>query len=118
MTYLEFVEKAIAQDSRNVFTKYGGNLDIVPDTLRSFYEEKNPLDVEINFTRFISADKLAAVQTEYSYLNAQFVFATCNGDPVFLHDGCIYTVPHGAKGSNWELLAKDIETYFSTLFFD
>jgi len=118
MTYLEFVEKAIAQDSRNVFAKYDGNLDVVPDTLRIFYKEKNPLDVEINFTRFISADKLAAIQTEYHYLNAQFVFATCNGDPVFLHDGCIYTVPHGIKEPKWELLAKDIETYYSTLLLD
>ena len=118
MNYFEFVEKAIAQDSRNIFAKYDGNLDVVPENLRIFYKEKNPFDVEINFTGFISADKLTAVKTEYSYLNAQFVFATCNGDPVFLHDGCVYTVPHGIKEPQWELLAKDIETYYLILLSD
>ena len=39
-------------------------------------------------------------------------------DPVFLHNGCIYTVPHGIKEPKWELLAKDIETYYSTLFLE
>ena len=39
-------------------------------------------------------------------------------DPVLLHNGCIYTVSHGIKEPKWELLAKDIETYYSTLFLE
>ncbi len=118
MDYLEFAKKAIAQDKRNIFSEYDGNLDIVPDALKTFYKDTNPSDVEINCVRFSPAEKLAAMQMEYSYLNAQFVFATCNGDPIFLHDGYVYTAPHGVKNPKWELLAKDIKSYFSSLFLE
>ena len=117
MKYSEFVKKAVLQDERNIFSKYDGNLDCVPDVLKIFYKESNPVNVEINYTRFLPVEKLDSLQAEYSYLNAQFIFATCNGDPIFLHDGSVYTVPHGVKNPKWELLAKDIETYLSSLYY-
>lgn len=117
MDYSEFAKKAIMQDKRNVFSEYSGNLDAVPNVLKAFYKEHNPSDVEINYVHFSSAEELVTLQEEHSYLNAQFVFATCNGDPIFLHDGCVYTSPHGVKNPKWELLAKDIKAYFSSLFF-
>ena len=43
-------------------------------------------------------------------------FATCNGDPIFLNSGYVYTTSHGVNNPEWELLAKDIESYFSTFF--
>lgn len=118
MEYSEFEKKAILYDARNSFSKFEGNLDFVPDVLKPFYEKSNPLDVEINCVRFFPIAKLDSLQVEYAFLNAQFVFATCNGDPVFLHDGCVYTAPHGVKKTEWELLAKDIETYFESLFLE
>lgn len=115
MNFLEFAEKAILYDKRNLFSKYEGKLDCIPDEMKNFYKESNPVDVEINSVRFIQANELYAIQSEYSYLNAQFVFATCNGDPIFLHDGCVYTAPHGVKTPIWELLSKNIETYLFSL---
>lgn len=116
MKYSEFVRKAVLLDNRNVFSKYNGNLNCVPEFLKTFYRENNPSDVEINYVRFTPAEKLDALQTEYAYLNAQFIFATCNGDPIFLHNGCVYTTSHGIKNPKWELLYNDIEAYFSSLF--
>lgn len=115
MEYSEFAKKVVLHDTRNRFAKFDGNLDCVPDVLKTFYKENNPLDVEINSVRFLPVEKLDSLQEEYAFLNAQFVFATCNGDPIFLHDGCVYTAPHGVKKPEWELLAKDIETYFESL---
>lgn len=116
MDYLEFVEKATVQDKENIFSKYDGNLDSVPDDLKTFYSGNNPVNVEINCVRFSPADELSTMQAQYSYLNAQFIFATCNGDPIFLHDGHVYTTPHGVKNPKWELLAKDMKTFFLLCF--
>lgn len=118
MKYSEFSEKVILQDNQNIFSKYDGNLACVPDVLKQFYKENNPIDVEINGVRFVPAEKLYAIQLEYSYLKAEFIFATCNGDPIFWHTGCIYTVPHGVKTPKWELLSKNIETYLFSLLIE
>ena len=67
MEYSEFAEKAILQDKRNVFSKYDSNLDAVPDIIKTFYRNNNPLNVEINAIRFIPSEELDAIQSEYSY---------------------------------------------------
>lgn len=118
MKYSEFVKKSVLYDARNSFAKYDGNLDCVPDVLKDFYKESNPLDVEIDCVRFLPAEKLDSLQVEYAFLKAQFVFATFNGDPIFLHDGSVYTAPHGVKNPKWELLADNIETYFESLLLE
>ena len=115
MEFSKFVEKAILYDKRNTFSKYNGDLDGIPDVLKDLYRESNPIDVEFNNIRFFPVEELSDLQEEYSYLNAQFVFATCNGDPIFLHDGCVYTAPHGVKEPKWELLSKSVEAYFTEL---
>ena len=115
MDFSKFVEKAILYDRRNTFSKYDGNLDELPDVLKEFYRESNPIDVEVNNVRFYSVEDLSDLQAEYSYLNAQFVFATCNGDPIFLHDRFVYSAPHGVRNPKWELQSEDIETYLSSL---
>ncbi|GHV51349.1 hypothetical protein FACS1894216_05230 [Synergistales bacterium] len=115
MDFSRFVANVIGQDSRNRFEKYDGNLDIVPYEFKPFYREYNPVDVEvaseIGDVRFCPADDLAELQSEYAYLNAQFVFATTNGDPIFFHEGQIYTCPHGMKEPEWEIL-DSIDWFF------
>lgn len=115
MDFSEVVKKAILYDKRNVFSQYDGDLSGIPDELKTFYKDNNPTDVEVNGVRFFAAKDLSDLQTEYSYLSAQFVFATCNGDPIFLHNGHVYTAPHGVKKTKWELKAENIEAYFLSL---
>ena len=114
MDFTDFAEKAVKQDRRNIFTKYDGNLDIVPDMLKSFYRDYNPVDVEINgeigAVRFCPAEGLDDLQHEYAYIGAQFILATCNSDPIFYSDGKIYTCPHGIQDPKWEII--DVETLF------
>lgn len=69
----EFEKKAVLHDTRNRFTKFDGNLDCVPDVLKTFYKESNPLDVEINSVRFLPVEKLDSLQAEYAFLNAQLI---------------------------------------------
>ena len=112
MDFSKFVERAVQYDKRNTFSKYYGDLTGLPDVLKDFYRESNPIDVEFNNIHFFPVEELNDLQEEYSYLTAQFVFATCNGDPIFLHDGCVYTAPHGVEDPKWELLSTSVDTYF------
>lgn len=120
MDYLSFVVKAKAQDKKNIFTKYDGNLSFVPNELKIFYQKMNPVDVELDCdgisVHFWPATELEALQSEYAYLDVKFVFATCNGDPIFLNEGKIYICPHGVHDPKHKLVAQNIEDYLSTLF--
>lgn len=115
MDFTYFVRKAISYDNRNAFSQYSGDLTGIPEQMKSFYKENNPVDVEVNFIRFYAVEELSELQDEYSYLNAQFVFATCNGDPIFYHEGKIYTSPHGVDKPEWELIGENVETFFKSI---
>lgn len=79
-----------------------------------FYKKYNPVNVEIDMYNFIPADKLEEVNTnEYGgYFDSKeipFIFATCNGDPIFFTKGKVYTHPHGtgkATPNSYEKLAN------------
>lgn len=98
MTYKEFVSKVIQQDKRNVFSASDNMSDSVPQSLFTFYQECNPVDVEINTEkygaiRFYGVDELERLCEEYYfYPKDVFIFATCNGDPFFIgKDNQVYT---------------------------
>lgn len=117
MDYSEFVSKAAAQDERNKFMKYVGELGFIPSEARDFYQNFNPVDVEIGMNgssvRLYPVSELTDLQKEYDYLHAQFVFATCNGDPIFLYQGRVYTCPHGVKAPKLEKIADSWNDFFS-----
>ncbi len=119
MNYSEFASKAVAQDKRNKFMKYVGELGFVPNETRDFYQNFNPVDVEVGMNgssiRLYPVSELIELQKEYDYLCVQFVFATCNGDPVFLHQGKIYICAHGVNAPQWEKLADSWNDFFSLL---
>ena len=119
MDYSGFVSKAVVQDKRNKFMKYDGELSFIPSEARDFYQNFNPIDVEIGMNgssvRFYPVLELVDLQKEYDYLHAQFVFATCNGDPIFLYQGHIYTCPHGVTAPKLEKIADNWDNFFSAL---
>lgn len=114
-----FVDKAVAQDARNYFSEYAGSLDGIPDFVKDFYRRNNPVDVEVEINGatiwMIPAEKLEEVRLEYPELGEQFIFATSNGDPIFLHNGSVYTCAHGVSQADWEKLADNIESFFSEM---
>ena len=110
-----FVKKAKELDNNNKFEKYSGKLwNKIPSQLMLFYKKYNPVNVEIDMYNFIPADKLEEVNTnEYGgYFDSKeipFIFATCNGDPIFFTKGKVYTHPHGtgkAIPNSYEKLAN------------
>ena len=98
MKYKDFVSRVVQQDARNIFSASKIASDIVPLSLRTFYRECNPVDVEIDTEkygaiRFYGVDELERIREEYYfYPKDVFIFATCNGDPFFMgEDNQVYT---------------------------
>ena len=120
MDYSKFMQLAIAQDSRNLFSSTDSDPSIVPNALKAFYKTCNPVEVDIDFdgvyVHFIPAEELKDIQQEYAYIHAQFIFATCNGDPIFYDHGVIYTCPHGVANPDWEQIADSFDQYLDMLF--
>ena len=116
-----FVEKAIKQDKRNVFSSYKGILMNTPSEFHEFYKEYNPVDVEIKTKKmgniwFCPAERLDEIKSQYSfYPNSVFIFATCNADPIFMEYGKIYT----SYESHYlpELLADSLNTFLDLCFY-
>ena len=115
MDYNILIENAKKQDERNIFGKFTGDISFVPDELKSFYRNADPIDVEVGYdgvsVNLCPAADLINLQDEYADMKVGFVFATCNGDPIFFSDGKVYTCPHGAGVSEWELLAESFEDF-------
>lgn len=118
MTIKDFVIKAIAQDDRNVFEPCN-IVDNLPKDIVEFYKKANPIDVELNFegiiVRFFPYDELEMVQQEYSLPDSAFVFATSNGDPIYLMGGKIYIGLHGSSDNYGELFAESVEKLFDKI---
>ena len=97
-----FVKNALVQDSRNKFDRYSENVDFIPEELKHFFQEYNPVDVEVvmngNIVHFFPVEELQKVQKEYLLGNDSFVFASCNGDPIYLNkNNCICIRCHGLR---------------------
>lgn len=105
----EFVEKAKKQDDRNIFS-ICEDLTSVPAIMKDFYKSFNPVDVEVNmngnFIRFSPFEKLDSLQSEYALKDGRFVFATCNGDPIYLFNDKVYSCYHGTDKITDELMSE------------
>lgn len=115
-----FVQKALAQDKRNYFAPYDGPVDFIPAAFQAFYRDADPKDVEIRSdafgsVRFFPAAELPQQQDAYKMTPKMFVFASVNGDPIFLSGETVYSYAHGCRGAPWEMLAKDLPSFFQKL---
>ena len=114
----DFVKKSMEQDNRNIFEETEVN-EFLPSCIKDFYQKANPIDVEItmdgNTVRFIPADELEDTQSDYSIGNERFIFATCNGDPIYVYEGKIYTCCHGISKIDDELMAENFSSFLDLI---
>ena len=115
MNYDVIVKKMIDFDKRNKF-KRTNNPNI---NLPSFYHSYDPYDVEIDYDcmiiRFCQISKLESLNKEYGYLNVDLVFATNNGDPIFVGKGKIYTCEHGSNNPEFEKIANNFDEFLKKI---
>ena len=81
-----------------------------------FYQVVNPVNVEFEFNdgmvKLEPFESLMALNEQYRYVASDCVFATCNGDPIYIRDGKIYTCIHGSKRIVEEKFAESIKELF------
>lgn len=84
-----------------------------------FYNYYDPIDVYVlydnNEIHFIPYEKIDEVTKEYSFIKCNYVFATCNGDPIFIMDNKVYTCAHGTKNPKYELLSNSFDEFLDIL---
>ena len=118
MNYDIFVQRCLEYDKRNKFNQR--DLNELPAGIPALYAKYDPIDVEVEFKgcalTFIPYSKLTKALKEYSYLNADSVFATSNGDPFFIKNGIVYTCTHGDKEPDIEKVANSFDAFIKMLF--
>ena len=119
MTIKQFVRKAVEQDERNVFTNLKEEIHDIPKEIMDFYKKYNPVDVEVSINnsivRFVPYDELKSVQNEYSLEGDRFIFATSNGEPIYLKESGIYTCLFSKKGIVEEKIIDSFEEYIGLI---
>ena len=114
--FSDFAKKALKQDSRNRFEHFDGDISFIPTVLQAFYENNNPVDVEVKinnaYVRFFPVEELQSLQQEYELGEECFVFASCNGEPVYLKGNKVYTCLFGKMGIAEEKLSDNLKDYF------
>ena len=119
MTFKDFVKKSIEQDERNIFEPSDDTLEIIPEIMKDFYKYYNPIDVEVTINdasvHFFPVNELEDLQEEYNLGKDKYVFASCNGDPVYLENNKVCSGVFGSKGFIPEILADDIYIYLDKL---
>ncbi len=114
MIYDDFVSTLIKNDSRNVFKKVRDN-NKVSQAMPALYSLYDPVDVEFKYnhgiTRMTSLSEMNELQSIYNYVDADCIFADCNGDPIYMKNGQVYTTLHGSDGSKAEKLASSFEEF-------
>lgn len=120
MDYYSFFEKLKAEDYRTEYTEVHEASEYEGLKLPRFYETINPINVEFEFNdgivRLEPLEGLLVLNEQYGYVGADCVFATCNGDPIYVKNGKVYTCAHGSKNVNEEELAPSVESLFETVY--
>ena len=119
MNYQDFRKAAEKQDKRNIFKIENKVPDNIPKKLVAFYQECNPVDVEVLIeeisVRFYPVQALSDLQEEYELPGDRFVIATCNGEPVYLYNDKVYTCYVDSDTIEDELLADSFDLYLQKI---
>lgn len=122
MNYHSFFEKLKAGDSRIEYKDACQNLECKGLEIPHFYKFINPINVEFEFNDGIVKlepfEGLLVLNEQYGYVEADCVFATCNGDPIYVKNGKVYTCNHGSKHVIEEKVAVSVDSMFETIYND
>lgn len=113
MDYIEFFEKLKTKDSR---IRYAIVNEQITDDIPDFYRTINPINVEFEYNdgivKLVPFDKLLSISKEYQYVEGGHIFATCNGEPIYMKNKRVYTCICGRKQIIEEELAISVDSFF------
>lgn len=119
MDYCSFFEKLNAKDPMIKYTKVRGEPECGGLEIPRFYKMINPVNVEFEFNdgivRLEPFEGLSVLNEQYRYAKADCVFATCNGDPIYVRNEKVYTCTHGSKRVIEEEVAASVDLFFEAV---
>lgn len=120
MDYHSFFEKLKAEDNRVEYTEVQKRTEYEGLITPQFYETIDPINVEFEFNdgivRLEPLEGLSVLNEQYGYVGADCVFATCNGDPIYVKNGKVYTCVHGSKRIIEEEIASSVDSFFEIVY--
>ena len=117
MNYLKFFEKLEKADPRTKYDVLDEKSTKTKEGMPDFYKTINPLNIEFEFNdgivRLASYEDLDTLKEEYNYVEDGFVFAICNGEPIYLKkNNKVYSCICGKNPIIEDELAESIEAMF------
>ena len=121
MSYDDFVKSVIKQDARNKFVKPETIPKEFPNSCIEFYGKYDPVDVEVILSdltsvKFCSLSSIDEINSIYDLGKDCFIFATWEGDPIFIKGDHVYTWTHGSTNMNFDKIADSFEKYIEVLY--
>lgn len=113
LLYDDFVKAIVNIDFRNRIEKSEGNdLEYGVPEIYKFYDF---VDVEVpcflGNIKFVSRANLKDMKKKYSYIDADCIFATNNGEPLFTKDDKVFTYLAGNNKVFYEKIANSFEAF-------
>lgn len=120
MDYHSFFERLKTEDPRIEYREVHNESGYKKMKVPQFYKIINPVNVEFEFNdgiiRLEPFEGLPVLKEQYDYVGADCVFATCNGDPIYVKNEKVYTCIHGAKCVIEEKIAESVDSLFETVY--
>lgn len=116
MEYLAFFEKLKMEDARIEYREVHNVLEYGNLKIPQFYEEIDPVNVEFELNdgivRLEPFGGLPILNEHHGYVKADCVFASCNGDPIYVKNNKVYSCIHGSKRIIEEEIAESVDALF------
>lgn len=120
MDYHSFFEKLKAKDPRIEYMETYKEPECRKLDIPQFYKTIDPVNVEFEFNDGIvklePIKNLMDLNKQYRYAEADCVFATCNGDPIYVKNKKIFTCTHGSERIIEEQIAASMDSFFEMVY--
>ncbi len=120
MDYYSFFKKLKAEDPRIEYATAHKAPECKGLNIPQFYKTIDPINVEFGFNdgivRLEPFEGLSVLNEQYSYIEADCVFATCNSDPIYMKNEKVYTCTHGSKRVMEEEIAVSVDSFFEKIY--
>ena len=119
MDYIKFFEKLKKNDYRVEYKLVTESHKCVDVEMPEYYKKVNPINVEFEYNdgiiRLVPYEDLIPIRKAYSYIERGCIFATCNGEPLYVRDNKVFTCICGKNKIIEEEIATSVESFFEKI---
>ncbi len=120
MDYVSFFNKLKDVDSRTEFRMVENSKILDGKNIPAFYSVINPINVEFEYNdgiiRLEPIENFDNLMKEYDYVQTDCIFASCNGEPIYLKDKKVFTCIRGSKRIIEEEIASSVDMLLEAVY--